>query len=63
MATTSWLKNQVLPLMCYAHFFYKSGFSQCYGAQIPQDYAIWLIAFKNSTAPEILKDYAKRYLP
>ena len=43
--------------------FYQAGFAVCHGAAIPQDYSIWLLAFKSKTTSDNLIDTAKRYLP
>ena len=43
--------------------FAEAGFAQTFGAAIPQNYEIWMIAFKKSPSQSTMEEIAKQFLP
>jgi hypothetical protein len=46
-----------------ASLFREAGFAQTFGAAIPQQYAIWMLAFKKPQSQKMLEEMAQTYLP
>ena len=43
--------------------FREAGFEEIFGAAIPQNYEIWIIAFKKLKSEKTKLEMAQRYLP
>lgn len=41
----------------------EAGFAETFGAAIPQNYEIWILAFKKPQSEETLEEIAQKYLP